>query len=38
VRAGIAYTLQRVERVPTDTHDVPLHFVITEEGRIACSA
>ena len=38
VRAGIAYTVQRVEQVPTDPHDVPLHFVITEEGRFTCSS
>lgn len=36
VRAGIAYSVQRVDRVPTDEHDVPLHLVITEEGRFTC--
>lgn len=36
VRAGIAYGVQRVDRVPIDRHDVPLHLVITEEGRFTC--
>jgi 5-formyltetrahydrofolate cyclo-ligase len=36
IRAGIAYSVQRVPEVPTDTHDVPLHVVITECGRFTC--
>ena len=32
LRAGYAYACQRVEAVPADTWDVPLHAVITEEG------
>lgn len=36
VRAGIAYGVQRADRVPIDEHDVPLHMVITEAGRFTC--
>ncbi len=36
LRAGIAYAAQRVERIPTDIHDVRLHLVISEEGRFTC--
>jgi len=35
-RAGVAYTAQRVDRVPTDDHDVPLHLVLSEDGRFTC--
>jgi 5-formyltetrahydrofolate cyclo-ligase len=38
LRAGIAYHLQQVERLPTDPWDVVLHQVITEEGRFTCAA
>ena len=38
LRAGIAYSLQRVDAVPTDAHDIPLHVVITENGRFTCPA
>lgn len=38
IRAGVAYASQRVERVPTEPHDVRLHLVITENGRFTCPA
>ena len=36
MRVGVAYELQRVDRVPTEPWDVNLHQVITEKGRFVC--
>ncbi|KPF80741.1 5-formyltetrahydrofolate cyclo-ligase [Brevundimonas sp. AAP58] len=32
VRIGLAYAGQRVERLPVEPHDIPLHGVLTEVG------
>ena len=37
-RIGIAYDVQKVPEVPHDSWDVPLHEVITENGRFTCAA
>ena len=37
LRIGVAYELQKVERLPSDPWDVRLHQVITEKGRFTCS-
>ncbi|MBN8551734.1 MAG: 5-formyltetrahydrofolate cyclo-ligase [Caulobacterales bacterium] len=34
VRIGVAYAGQRVDRVPMEPHDMPLHGVLTETGYI----
>ncbi|MEJ8569073.1 5-formyltetrahydrofolate cyclo-ligase [Elongatibacter sediminis] len=36
VRAGIAYSVQRADTLPLETHDVRLHEIITEHGRFTC--
>ena len=33
---GLAFSVQEVDRVPTEPHDQPLHGVITETGYIDC--
>ena len=35
IRVGFAYAGQRVERVPMQDHDIPLHGVLTEVGYTA---
>lgn len=37
VRMGIAYELQKVEKVPSDPWDIRLHSLITENGRFTCA-
>jgi 5-formyltetrahydrofolate cyclo-ligase len=32
LRIGLAYAGQRVERLPVEAHDIPLHGVLTEVG------
>ncbi len=32
IRIGVAYAGQRIERVPVEPHDIPLHGVLTETG------
>lgn len=32
VRAGVAYESQLVENIPTDEHDLHVHFIVTEAG------
>jgi 5-formyltetrahydrofolate cyclo-ligase len=34
---GLAYDLQRVPRIESAAHDVPLDAVITETGVIRCA-
>ena len=34
-RIGVAWSVQRVESLPTDAWDMPLHAVITEQGWIS---
>ena len=36
VRIGVAYELQKVERVPQEPWDVTLHGVLTEQGCFTC--
>ena len=36
IRVGIAWSLQVVDSVPTDEHDVFMQWVITEEGIFGC--
>lgn len=36
ITIGLAYDLQLVEQVPTETHDVPLDLLVTETGVIDC--
>lgn len=31
-RFGVAYAVQRVERLPHEAHDVPMHAVVTDDG------
>lgn len=38
VRMGVAYGLQKVERVPQEPWDVALHGVLTEHGCFTCRA
>jgi 5-formyltetrahydrofolate cyclo-ligase len=38
VRIGVAYELQKVERVPQEPWDVTLHGVLTEHGCFTCRA
>jgi 5-formyltetrahydrofolate cyclo-ligase len=35
-RLGVAYQLQRVERIPLDPWDIRLHGVLTEDGYFDC--
>ena len=35
IRIGLAFSGQRVERLPMDRHDIPLHGVLTETGYTA---
>ena len=35
-RIGLAYAGQRVERLPVEPHDIPLHGVLTELGLATC--
>ena len=37
VFAALAFEFQMTERVPTEAHDVPMHFVVTEQGIYRCS-
>ncbi|MDT8319526.1 MAG: 5-formyltetrahydrofolate cyclo-ligase [Xanthomonadales bacterium] len=37
VRLGVAYQLQKTERVPTEPWDIRLHGVLTEQGRTNCA-
>ena len=32
LKAGIAFSAQRADKLPSEPHDVPLDLVITEEG------
>ena len=32
MKIGVAYSCQEVDEVPTDVHDVPLDFIVTEDG------
>jgi 5-formyltetrahydrofolate cyclo-ligase len=34
-RIGVAFSVQEVERLPTDAWDVPLHAIVTEREWIA---
>ncbi len=36
IRVGLAYRFQVVEEMPLDTHDVPMNYIITEEGIVEC--
>lgn len=38
VRMGVAYQLQKIERVPTEPWDIRLHGVLTEQGHTDCTA
>lgn len=35
-KVGIAFSVQQAARIPVEQHDVPLDFVITEEGVLKC--
>lgn len=35
VLVGLAFAVQEVEKVPFEPHDIPLDFIVTEEGLIA---
>lgn len=32
LRVGVAYEVQRLEQVPLEPHDIPLHAIVTEAG------
>jgi 5-formyltetrahydrofolate cyclo-ligase len=34
IKAGIAFTAQRADKLPREPHDIPLDMVITEEGIV----
>lgn len=34
LRVGLGFGCQQVEKLPQEPHDVPLHYVITEDGVI----
>lgn len=36
-RIGVAYACQEAD-IPHESHDVPMHFIITENGIFACQA
>lgn len=36
LRAGLAFSVQRADRLPREPHDQPLHRVITERGTLRC--
>jgi len=36
LRVGVAFAVQRAERLPADELDVPLHAVVTEAGWFTC--
>lgn len=37
-RLALAYSLQIVDHVPADPHDLPVHAILTEEGMIEAAA
>lgn len=36
IKIGLAYEEQILEKIPTKTHDVKMHFIVTEERIINC--
>jgi len=36
VKAALAYSFQVIDSVPSDDHDVPMDYIITEKGTINC--
>jgi 5-formyltetrahydrofolate cyclo-ligase len=38
LRAGVAYQLQKADKIPADPWDIRLHEVISEHGRFTCRA
>ncbi|MBI2660191.1 5-formyltetrahydrofolate cyclo-ligase [Candidatus Woesearchaeota archaeon] len=36
VKIGLAFDFQVVENIPEETHDVPVDFIVTDEGVIEC--
>ena len=35
-KAALAYSIQLVDQVPTDSHDIPVDCIVTENGVIQC--
>lgn len=35
-RIGLAHSLQLVQKVPVEQHDMRMHFVVTEQGKLQC--
>ena len=36
VKIGLAFDFQIVDKIPLETHDVPVDFIVTEKGIIEC--
>jgi 5-formyltetrahydrofolate cyclo-ligase len=36
VRVGVGFTHRLVPQVPREPHDVPMHWLATETGMLAC--
>ena len=36
IRIGLAFDFQVVPRVPCETHDLPMHVLVTEKGAMYC--
>lgn len=35
---SLAFQLQIVDQLPKETHDIPVHYILTEKGKIDCLA
>jgi 5-formyltetrahydrofolate cyclo-ligase len=36
LRIGTGFACQRVDRVPSEPHDITMHYIVTEDGIIRC--
>ena len=37
IKIGLCYEIQLLPKVPTDTYDIPVNYIITEKGLINCT-
>ena len=37
VKIGLAFDFQVVDKIPKETHDIPVDFIVTDKGVVECS-